>query len=171
MGVYGFCRFVSITRSVVSPSVLVVVVVVVCQFPFGCSSAVCGSRSLSVGVNFPATRAAVVSCRFLSMVLRFGRFWFVAVFRQFLTVAWSWFVVAFFCQLFIAGSGLPVFGGFRQSSCCLSDGVPLTYFVNFGAAADYYFPIYIKKYKPIRITVSGGGEIRSRIRAGKLPAS
>lgn len=60
---------------------------------------------------------------------------------------------------------------FVNFSSALGIGVPLTYFVKFGAAADYYFPIYIKKYKPIRITVSGGGEIRSRIRAGKLQAS
>lgn len=32
-----------------------------------------GSRPLSFGVNLPATRAAVVYCRFSSTVLRFGR--------------------------------------------------------------------------------------------------
>lgn len=66
------------------------------------------------------------------------------------------------------GGSSPFFVNF---SSALGIGVSLTYFVKFGAAADYYFPIYIKKYKAIRITVSGGGEIRSRIRAGKLPAS
>lgn len=66
------------------------------------------------------------------------------------------------------GGSSPFFVNF---SSALGIGVTLTYFVKFGAAADYYFPIYIKKYKAIRITVSGGGEIRSRIRAGKLPAS
>nr|DAE47571.1 MAG TPA: hypothetical protein [Caudoviricetes sp.] len=39
---------------------------------------------------------------------------------------------------------------FVNFSSALGVGVPLTYFVNFGAAADYYFPIYIKKYIAIR---------------------
>lgn len=39
---------------------------------------------------------------------------------------------------------------FVNFSSALGIGVSLTYFVNFGAAADYYFPIYIKKYIPIR---------------------
>lgn len=95
MAVYGFCRFVSITGSVVSPSVLVVVVVVVCQFSFGL---------LPVLVNGFAVRS-------------FG-----------------------------FGSS-PFFVNF---SSALGIGVSLTYFVNFGAAGDYYFPIYIKKYIPIR---------------------
>lgn len=127
MGVYGFCRFVSITGSALSPSVLVVVVVVVCQC-FGVRPRR-GSWLSSV----------VVRCQFSRNSCR----------RGLLPVFVNGFAVR------SVGFGSSPF--FVNLSSALGIGVSLTYFVKFVAAADYSFPLYIKIKRPKWLTDKNGG--------------
>lgn len=140
----GFCRFVSTIRSPWSPSVLVVVVVVVCQCFVtrprrgACVVAVVLVPCLpsvvvavAVRVNFITPPAFVALCavsRLLSVA----------------TVARSDLLPHFVNVFAVRRLGFGSSPFFVNFSLALGIGGVLTYFVNFGAAGDYYFPFYKK---------------------------
>lgn len=144
----GFCRFVSITGSPWSPSVLVVFVVVVCQC-FGsrprrgaCVVAVVLVPCLpfvvvavAVRVNFITPPAFVAPCavsRLLSVA----------------TVARSDLLPHFVNVLAVRRLGFGSSPFFVNFPGCPGIGGVLTYFVNFGAAGDYRILFYKKEKTP-----------------------